>query len=186
MAKEKMLLPTQTKLNSSSSSMESNIHLSIKKSAATMGTPNSAKRHLRGKSTDRAKGQGLVEVCIGAIFLVAIGLAILDLGTFVMGGDVCGTLSKQAARAAGNAASPSEAQQAVASVQSTFKPSNVYKNLSLTMTNFDNTTTGVATVVGQVTVILPVSIPLLQIGPSYTIKTQATEPIVGIAPAPQT
>ena len=144
------------------------------------------KRQLRPRSTHRANGQGLVEVCVGAIFLVAIGLAILDLGIFVMGGDVCGTLSKQAARAAGNAATPAEAQLAVASVQTTFHPSNVYQNLSLTMTNFDNTTTGAATVVGQVTVILPVSIPLLQIGPSYVIKTQATEPIVGIAPAPQT
>jgi hypothetical protein len=147
---------------------------------------SSSRTKLRAKSTNVATGQGLVEVCVGAIFLVAIGLAILDLGTFVMGGDVCGTLSKQAARAAGNAASPTEAQLAVASVQSTFKPTSVYQNLSLTMTNFDNTTTGAATVVGQVTVILPVSIPLLQIGPSYTIKTQATEPIVGIAPAPQT
>jgi hypothetical protein len=133
-----------------------------------------------------AKGQGLIEVCVGAIFLVMIGLAILDLGTFVMGGDVCGSLAKQAARAAGNAGTPAEAQQAVQSVQGQFKPSNVYQNLSLTMTNFDNTTTGLATVVGQVTIVLPVSVPFLQIGPSYTIKTQATEPIVGIPPADQT
>jgi hypothetical protein len=157
----------------------------IRSNSRGSSTRESASR-LKREFTRFAKGQGLVEVCIGAIFLVTIGLAMLDLGTFVMGGDVCGNLAKQAARAAGNASSPTEAIQAVQSVQSQFKPTNVYQNLSLTMTNFDNTTTGLATVVGQVTIILPVSVPFLQIGPSYTIKTQATEPIVGIAPAPQT
>lgn len=134
----------------------------------------------------RKNGQGLVEVCVGAVFLVVIGLAILDLGTFVLGGDVCSNLAKQAARAAGNAASAAEAQQAVQNVHEQFKASNVFRDLSLTMTNFDNTTTGLTTVAGRLTIVLPVAVPLLQIGPAYTIQTQATEPIVGIAPAPQT
>lgn len=138
------------------------------------------------KVTARGRGQGLIEVCVGAIFLVIIGLAILDLGVFVMGGDVCGGLAKQAARAAGNAADPTEAANAVADVASKFQPSNVYKNLVLTMVKFDNTTTGAVTVTCSVTIVLPVSIPLIGVGPQYLITTQATEPIVGIAPPPQT
>ena len=134
----------------------------------------------------KRRGQGLIEVIVGLVFLVAMALAILDLGVFVMGGDICGGLAKQAARAAGNAGTPAEATIAVANIFSQFKPSAMYQNLSLTMTQYDNTTTGIVTVVCNVTIVLPVSVPLLGIGPSYAIKTQATEPIVGIAPAPQT
>ncbi|HEY9754109.1 MAG TPA: hypothetical protein V6C97_02985 [Oculatellaceae cyanobacterium] len=131
----------------------------------------------------RKRGQGLIEVCVGIIFLVIMALAILDLGVFVMGGDICGGVAKQAARAAGNATDQPTAAAAVTNVGTQFKASSMYKNLSLAMTRYDNSTNGIVSVVCTVTIVLPVAVPILGIGPEYQIKTQASEPIVGIAPA---
>jgi hypothetical protein len=131
----------------------------------------------------RKRGQGLVEVCVGIIFLVVMALAILDLGVFVMGGDICGGLAKQAARAAGNATDQTSATTAMNSVGTNFKASSMYKNMSLAMTRYDNTTNGIVTVVCTVTIVIPVAVPILGISSEYQIKTQASEPIVGIAPA---
>ena len=104
-----------------------------------------------------------------------------------MGGDICGGLAKQAARAGANAPDPANAAIAVANIGTQFKPSAMYKNVVLTMVEYDTgNASGICSVVCNVTIVLPVAVPLLGVGPEYQIKVQATEPIVGIAPPPQT
>ena len=113
--------------------------------------------------------------------MVPIVLAIIDLAVVVLGGEICNDLAKQAARAAANAASQTEALAAVADVQSHFNSSATYSGLSLVLSQYDGTPTGIAVVQSSVTIILPVPIPFLKVGPSMGVKSQATESIVGIA-----
>jgi hypothetical protein len=128
-----------------------------------------------------ARGQSIIEVVVGGLILVPIVLAIIDLAVVVLGGEICNDLAKQAARSAANAGSQPEALAAVVDVQSHFHASGTYSGLTLTLSQYDGTPTGIATVQSSVTIILPVPIPFLNVGPSMGVKSQATETIVGIA-----
>jgi len=137
----------------------------------------------KAKSTSRKRsGQSITEVLIGGMILVPIVLAITDLAVVVMGGELVNDLAKQAARGAANAKDNGEAATAVADVQTTFTKSPTYKNLVLKLDKYDGTYDGQTTVQASVTVVLPVPIPFLNVGPEMALKTQATESIVGIAP----
>ena len=128
------------------------------------------------------RGQSIIEVLVGSIVLVPIVLAIIDLAVVYIGGDICNDLAKQAARAAANASDLAEATTAVADVETNFNKSPTYKNLVLKLDKYDGTHDGMANVKCTVTIVLPVPIPFLSLGPEMTIKTQASEAIVGIAP----
>lgn len=132
----------------------------------------------------RKRAQSIVEVMVGSIVLVPIILAIFDLAVVVIGGNICHDLSKQAARAAANASQISDANASVQDIQNNFHASGTYKNLSLKLDRYDGTPDGSTTVLCSVTIVLPVPVPFLGVGPTMDIKTQATEAIVGIAPPP--
>jgi hypothetical protein len=66
-------------------------------------------------------------------------------------------------------------------VQSHFNASATFSGLTLVLSQYDGTPTGIATVQSAVTIVLPVPVPLLNVGPSMGVKSQATETIVGIA-----
>jgi hypothetical protein len=127
------------------------------------------------------RGQSIVEVVVGGLILVPVVLAIIDLAVVVLGGEICNDLAKQAARAAANAASQPEALASVADVQSHFHASGTYSGLTLVLSQYDGTPTGIATVQSSVIINLPVPVPLLHVGPNMGVKSQATESIVGIA-----
>lgn len=127
------------------------------------------------------RGQSIVEVVVGGLILVPVVLALIDLAVVVLGGEICNDLAKQAARSAANAASRTEALAAVADVQSHFLASGTYSGLSLNLSQYDGTPTGIATVQSSVIINLPVPVPFLHVGPNMGVKSQATETIVGIA-----
>jgi len=129
-------------------------------------------------------GQALIEMVAGSVVLIPITLALVDLAMLAIGGNVCAELAKQAARAAANTSSASDAAAAVELVGSKFPESRTFNNLSLTVTRYDNSADGVTTVVCSVTVLLPVAVPMLNVGPLIPISIQASQPIVGIAPPP--
>lgn len=114
--------------------------------------------------------------------LVPVVLAIIDLAVVVIGGEIVNDLAKQAARAAANSVDAAEANTAVQDVVKTFSTSPTYKNLTLSLDKYDGTHDGQTTVLASVTVVLPVPVPFLNVGPTIALKTQATEAIVGIAP----
>jgi len=126
-------------------------------------------------------GQGIAETLAGAIILIPIVLSCIDLAVLVFSGEICSDLAKQAARAAANAPGSAPAQAAVTNIQTNYKSTVTLKSMKLTMVKYDNTSDGVVTVSCAVTIILPVSIPFLGVGPDVPIQTQHTEPIVGIA-----
>ena len=128
------------------------------------------------------RGQSLIEILVGSIVLVPLVLAIIDLAVVIMGGDICHELSKQAARAAANTSSLAEATTAVADVQANFVKSPTYQVLVLKLQKYDGTHDGIASVICNVSILLPVPIPFLKVGPTFSVETQASEPIVGIAP----
>lgn len=130
----------------------------------------------------RGRGQSILEVMLGCLVLVPVVLAIFDIAVMVIGGEIVSDLAKQAARAAGNAQTMAEATAAVADVQSQFSKSPTYQKLTLKLTRWDGTYDGQATVSAEVTVLLPVQIPLLHVGPTVDINTQATDAIVALAP----
>lgn len=132
------------------------------------------------QSSRKKHGQSLTEVLVGGIVLVPIVLAIIDLAVVVIGGELVNDLAKQAARGAANANSQSEAAAAVVDVQSSFSKSPTYKNLNLKLEKYDGTNDGLTTVLASVIVVLPVPLPFLKLGPEMALKTQATEPIIGI------
>lgn len=132
--------------------------------------------------TRRPRGQSLIEILVGSIVLVPLVLAIIDLAVVIMGGDICHELSKQAARAAANTSSLAEATTAVADVQANFVKSPTYQVLVLKLQKYDGTHDGIASVICNVSILLPVPIPFLKVGPTFSVETQASEPIVGIAP----
>lgn len=132
----------------------------------------------------RASGQSILEVLLGCLVLVPIALAIIDLAVVVIGGEIVSDLAKQAARAAGNSPSMAEATTAVADVQSQFSKSPTYQNLSLKLTRYDGTYDGQTTVVAAVTVLLPVPIPFLRVGPTIDLNAQASDAIVSLPPPP--
>ena len=149
------------------------------------GRPESthSKHFNKDNSMSRSRrGQSLIETVVGGVILVPVVLAIIDLAVVVLGGEICNDLAKQAARAAANAAGRPEAVLAVADVQSHFNASSTYSGLSLTLSQYDGTADGLASVQGGVTITLPVPIPFLNVGPNMGVKSQATEAIVGIAP----
>ncbi len=141
---------------------------------------SASKQSQRGRSR---QGQSLTELAVGGLVLIPIALAAIDLTVLVLGGQISNDLAKQATRAASLASSQMAANSAVASVQQNFQPSSIFKSLSVKMLQFDNTPDGVVSVGCSVTVVLPVSIPFLNIGPYVPIQTQHTEPIVGISPS---
>jgi Flp pilus assembly protein TadG len=126
------------------------------------------------------QGQSIIETVVGGVILVPIVLAIIDLAVVVLGGEICNDLAKQAARAAANSSNQATATAAVVDVQNHFVSSNTYNGLSLTLSRYDGTPDGLASVQGGVTITLPVPVPFLQIGPNMGVKSQATEAIVGI------
>lgn len=128
------------------------------------------------------RGQSITEVIIGGMVLVPVVLAIIDLAVVVIGGEIVNDLAKQAARAAANSVDGAEANTAVQDVVKTFSTSPTYKNLTLSLDKYDGTHDGQTTVLASVTVVLPVPVPFLNVGPTIALKTQATEAIVGIAP----
>ncbi len=128
------------------------------------------------------RGQSITEVIIGGMVLVPVVLAIIDLAVVVIGGEIVNDLAKQAARAAANSVDGTEANTAVQDVVKTFSTSPTYKNLTLSLDKYDGTHAGQTTVLASVTVVLPVPVPFLNVGPTIALKTQATEAIVGIAP----
>ncbi|CAN5293798.1 hypothetical protein BH11CYA1_BH11CYA1_48160 [soil metagenome] len=134
------------------------------------------------KRNRNRRAQSIIEVLVGSIVLVPIVLAIIDLAVVYIGGDICNDLAKQAARAAANASDITEATTAVADVQTNFNKSATYENLTLNLVQYDGTHDGLANVRCTVTIVLPVPIPFLSLGPKMTINTQASEAIVGIAP----
>ncbi len=136
----------------------------------------------REKTIRRKRGQSLIEILVGSIVLVPLVLAIIDLAVVIMGGDICHELAKQAARAAANSATVGEATTAVADVETNFVKSSTYQSLVLKLQKYDGTHDGIASVLCTVTILLPVPIPFLKVGPTFSIETQASEPIVGIAP----
>ncbi len=137
---------------------------------------------LKRRSGRRPTGQNLVEILVGSIVLVPIVLAIIDLAVVVIGGDICNDLAKQAARAAANSSSLAEATAAVADVEANFNKSPTYQGLVLKLDKYDGTPDGLASVQCSVTIVMPVPVPFLNVGPTMNIKTQASEAIVGIAP----
>ena len=130
----------------------------------------------------RQKGQSLIEVLIGGLILIPIALAVIDLSVLVIGGQICNDLAKQASRAASIASSSAGATAAIADVQSKFQTSSTFQSLSLKMLKYDATSDGIVSVGCSVTVVLPISIPVFNVGPNVPIQTQHTTPIVGISP----
>lgn len=130
----------------------------------------------------RRRGQSLIEVMVGGLILVPLVLAVIDMSVVAIGGELVGRLCKEGARAAANASNAAGANSAVADVASTFQPSGSFQGMNLTITNYDGTYDGRVTVVCNVTVVLPVSVPLLGIGPTVPVASQFSEAIVGIAP----
>jgi hypothetical protein len=132
----------------------------------------------------RGGGQSIIEVLVGGIILIPIVLAILDMGVVVLGGEICNDLAKQAARAAANASNFTDANTAVASVQTNFPGSFMYSGLLLTSNASAATFVygGSVTVNSSVTITLPVPVPLLNVGSTMAVSSQATESILGIAP----
>ncbi len=137
---------------------------------------------LKRRSARRPTGQNLVEILVGSIVLVPIVLAIIDLAVVVIGGDICNDLAKQAARAAANSSTLAEATAAVADVEANFTKSPTYQGLVLKLDKYDGTPDGLASVQCSVVIVMPVPVPFLNVGPTMSVKTQASEPIVGIAP----
>ena len=141
--------------------------------------PGDQRRTARAKNN---KGQSIIEVVVGGVILVPIVLAIIDMAVVVLGGEICNDLAKQAARAAANTANKVDALAAVLDVQNHFAASNTYSGLYLTLSQYDGTYDGLATVQGGVTITLPVPVPFFNVGPNMGVKSQATEAIVGIPP----
>lgn len=139
-------------------------------------------RFRTGKSKKYAKGQSIIEVMVGGFILIPLLLAIIDVSVVAIGGELVNRLSKEAARAAANCSNKTLADAAVVDIKNTFQPSSTFKNLNIAITDYVGTADGQLTVVCDVTVVLPVSVPLLKVGPTIPVKTQFTEAIVGIAP----
>jgi len=129
------------------------------------------------------KGQCVIELVLCGLVLVPVALGLVDLSVLIIGGQLSGDLAKQAARAASVAASLNAAQAAVAAVQTNYHASNTFQSLNLQLLRFDNTAAGIVSVSCSVSVVLPASIPMLNIGPNVSIQTQHSEPIVGIVPS---
>lgn len=130
----------------------------------------------------KAAGQSILEVLLGCLVLVPIALAIIDLAVVVIGGEIVSDLAKQAARAAGNSPTMAEATTAVADVQTQFSKSPTYQNLALKLARYDGTYDGQVTVTSSVTVLLPVPIPFLHVGPTIDLNAQASDAIVSLPP----
>jgi Flp pilus assembly protein TadG len=141
---------------------------------------NATNTEPRRRHAGHRRGQGIAEVAAIAVILIPFALAIVDIGALILSGIVCTDLAKQAARAAANSASQSEAQGAVSDVLSKTQVSNSFQSFNLQLTRFDNTAGGVVTVTCTVTVTLPVAVPILGVGPTVPLQTQHSEPIVGI------
>ena len=127
------------------------------------------------------KGQCLVETLVGAMIIVPLLMACLDLSVLVIGGQICNDLSKQAARSASLATSSQDAQTAVQNVQRTHPSNETFQGLSLSLSEYDGTPDGLVSVTCGVDVRLPVPVPFLGVPASFAIQTQHTEPIVGIS-----
>ncbi|GEM_PF-559531 len=151
---------------------------------------------MRNRATKGAKAQSLVETVAGLCILVPVLLALLDIGVVMIAGTIANNLAKQAARAAANVVQTNStaANNAVQEVQKRFPPSSMFPKATLTLQGYDAskppTNYGYGsniTVIADVTVNLPVPIPMLNVGPTVDIKTQSTEPVLmstqGITPA---
>lgn len=136
-----------------------------------------------------AKAQSLVETVAGLVVLVPVVLALLDIGVLVIAGTISNNLAKQAARAAANTTDEKAADLAVQDAAKQFPASSTFTNAKLSIRDYDPQKgskaynyMGSVTVDATVTVVLPVPVPMFNVGPSVNISTQSTEPIVAVPP----
>lgn len=132
------------------------------------------------------KAQSIVEVVIGVLILIPVGLVLLDLAALIVANSVNDELVKRAARAAANLGTRDDAQQAVDSIKEDFTKTNqgfVKSVDALQIVNFDEKGTKGVTVHSDITVAVPVPVPFTPLGRDFKFQAEATEPIVGIDPS---
>lgn len=122
----------------------------------------------------RNKGQSLVEVMVGLIILVPIGLAALDLVVFTQATQANEQLAETAARAAASAGSQSGAQQNAQDVMQRFQPSSIMPSAEISSVQF-NTGTQMVTVTTTMQVQVPVPMPFLS---NVTCTANSVQPIL--------
>ncbi|MCC7532149.1 MAG: hypothetical protein IT342_26840 [Candidatus Melainabacteria bacterium] len=119
----------------------------------------------------------MIEAALGALILIPIALAIVDLITIVIANSMNDTAVKNCARAGANQPNGNAAQLAGEKALATFKQSGIVKSLVLDeLTWAEN---GVCTAKTIMVVKMPV--PLAGFS-EMTFNGKATEPVVGTAP----
>jgi Flp pilus assembly protein TadG len=119
------------------------------------------------------KGTSIIEVLVGAMFLIPIALFSVDLAAIVLSNSVNDHLAKDAARAAANQQSQAFAQQAAQKTVSGVAKSGIIYDIQLTDVSFNQDQVSVKTAID---VRLPVQFP----GFATThFVAQAVEPVVG-------
>lgn len=137
-----------------------------------------------------ARAQSLVEAVAGIMIMVPLALALLDLSVYVIGGNICNNLAKEAARAAANSGTRGDAVNSLTQTKKLFAASTMYPNIDLQLSRYDQGAGGAAqyggqtTVVAVVTVKMPVAVPLLGVPNTMQIQTQSSEPLLAAIPTP--
>lgn len=134
----------------------------------------------------KKKAQSLIEVVVGVLILIPVGLVLLDLAALVVANSVNDELAKRAARAAANMGSQSDAQRAVDAVKDDFDKSKhgfVRSVNGLNVIAFDEKGNSGVRVRSDITVVVPAPIPFTPLGQDFNFRAEAQEPIVGIEPA---
>jgi len=127
------------------------------------------------------KGQGLLEVMVGLLVLVPIGLAMLDLAAIVLANQANDEIAKRAARAAASQSTLSSASTTVRQLKDSMKAAGMIKTLDeLSVVEFATGGDQGVRVRSRITLALPVPIPFIPNSGNLKFVAEAVEPIVGI------
>jgi Flp pilus assembly protein TadG len=118
------------------------------------------------------KGQALIELAVGALFLIPLALFSLDIVTLVLANATNDVVAKNAARAAANQPTSGAAKQAADKAIAGVHKSTIITALG--MKNFDYSKESV-TVKTEIDVHLPVAFPGFA---HYVFVAQSVQPIV--------
>ncbi len=127
------------------------------------------------------KGQGILEVVVGLLVLVPMGLAMLDLAAIVLANQANDEIAKRAARAAASQSTLSSARTVVKQLKDGIKAAGMIRTVDvLSVVEFATTGDQGVRVRSTITVCLPVPIPFVANSGSLKFTAEALEPIVGI------
>ncbi len=141
----------------------------------------------KNKKSHRYQGTAIIETAVGLCVLVPILLLLFDVISLLLGQTINDDLAKSAARAASQCSTQSDGLSAATNyiIGTQYTGSTgLVANAILVESQFNwDSINGIVTVVTQVTVNLPIPVPLG--GPSSQVmKAEASEPILGLPPVP--